>query len=123
MQSPTPQAVANAYLAVWNESDPGERRRMLAEQWSAEANYVDPLMAATGHSDIAAMVEGARTQFPGFGFKLTCEPDGHGDFVRFSWGAGPEGGDTLIDGTDVVKLDSNGRIAAVVGFLDKVPAA
>jgi len=118
-----PQAVAQAYLAVWNESDPDERRNKLAEHWSVEASYADPLMAATGYGDIATMIEGARSQFPGFGFKLIGDPDGHGDFVRFSWGAGPEGGATMIEGTDVVKLDADGRIAIIVGFLDRVPVA
>ncbi len=119
----TPDTIAQAYIALWNEADPAERRRKLARGWTADASYVDPLMSATGHGDIATMIEGARAQLPGLGFALVGKPDGHGDFVRFSWKVGPDGGDSLIEGTDVVKLDAARRIAAVIGFLDKVPAA
>jgi hypothetical protein len=119
----TPDKIAEDYIAVWNEPDAAERRRRLAQGWASDASYADPLMAATGHGDIAAMIEGARAQFPGFAFALIGTPDGHGDFVRFSWKAGPNGGDSLIEGTDVVKLDPDRRIATVIGFLDKAPAA
>jgi hypothetical protein len=118
-----PKAIADSYISVWNESDPALRRQKLAHGWSADANYADPLMAAAGYDDISAMIEGARSQFPGYSFALTGTPDGHGAFVRFSWQAARDGEAPLIEGTDVVMLDGDGRIVEVVGFLDRVPAA
>ena len=57
--------VIDTYIATWNESDPARRRRLIAETWSDEATYVDPLMSGEGHSGIDAMIAGAQEQFPG----------------------------------------------------------
>jgi hypothetical protein len=52
---------------------------------------------------------------------LIGDANGHGDHVRFSWSLGPAGGEAPIEGSDVLTLES-GRVASVIGFLDKVPA-
>jgi hypothetical protein len=116
--STTPQTVADRYLAVWNEADPARRRALVAEAWSPAAHYVDPLMTGEGHDGIAAMIQAARTQFPGHGFSLRGVPDGHGRHVRFSWDLAPHGGAAVAGGTDVATLDTDGRIVDVIGFLD-----
>lgn len=113
-----PKTIAEEYLAVWNEDDDGLRRRMLAEGWSSEARYVDPLMSGLGRDGVASMIEAARGQFPGHGFALRGAPDGYGPFVRFSWTLGSPDGAPVVGGMDVVRLDHQGRIAEVVGFLD-----
>jgi hypothetical protein len=113
-----PQTIAEEYLAVWNEDDGEARRRMLADGWTGDARYVDPLMAGEGHEGVAAMIEAARRQFPGHGFTLRGQPDGHGPFIRFSWRLGAADGASVAGGADVVRLDGAGRIAEVVGFLD-----
>ncbi len=117
-----PDAIAETYLAVWNDADGARRRERLSQAWRDDARYVDPMMRAEGRTGIADMIEGAREKFPGLGFSLAGRPDGHGDFVRFSWLLGPAGGEPVAGGTDVVKLDADGRIAEVVGFLDRAPA-
>ncbi|MES2057058.1 MAG: nuclear transport factor 2 family protein [Pseudomonadota bacterium] len=116
----SPKLIADRYLALWNETDDQQRRDMLAEQWTPDARYVDPMMAGTGHDGIATMIQNARMQFAGHGFTLVGAPDGHGDRVRFSWSLAPVGGAAIAAGTDIVRLDSEGRVADVVGFLDGV---
>jgi hypothetical protein len=37
--------------------------------------------------------------------------------------SGPDGGEAIVIGFDVAVADASGQIAAVYGFLDKVPAA
>jgi hypothetical protein len=113
-----PAAIAREYLAVWNQPDAAARRAQMADHWAAEAEYADPLMAAQGREAICAMIEQARGQFPGHAFSLRGAPDSHRRFVRFSWDLAPEGGVRVAGGTDVVRLDADGRIAEVVGFLD-----
>lgn len=113
-----PKQIADDYLALWNEADEGARRARLAKGWSADARYADPLMQGEGHDGIAAMIAGARAQFPGHLFLPAGVPDGHGRFVRFSWRLAPAGGAPVGGGTDVVRLDVEGRIAEVIGFLD-----
>ncbi len=114
-----PDVIAQRYLALWNEEEDARRRALLEQNWATDACYTDPMMAAQGRDDIATMIEGARRQFPGHRFTLRGSPDGQGVFVRFSWTLAPDGGAAVGGGTDVVRLDETGRIAEVVGFLDK----
>jgi hypothetical protein len=113
-----PMTIAEEYLALWNEDDAERRRCMIAEGWSTEARYVDPLMAGDGPEGVASMIDAVRARFPGHGFALEGVADGHGPFVRFSWTLGGPDGTRVAGGTDLVRLDREGRIAEVVGFLD-----
>jgi SnoaL-like domain len=115
----TPTQVAHDYIALWNETHPTRRLVMLAGVWSKEATYVDPVMRGKGHVEINALVGAVHDKFPGHRFTLHGVPDGHGSYVRFSWTLVPEGGEAIAHGTDIVRLDDDGRIAEVVGFLDK----
>jgi hypothetical protein len=113
-----PKMIADNYLHVWNEADAAQRRALLDKGWAADALYSDPIMTGRGREGVATMIEGARTQFPGHRFTLRGTPDGHGAFVRFSWTLAPVGGGAVGGGTDIVRLDEDGRIAEVIGFLD-----
>jgi hypothetical protein len=76
-----------------------------------------------GREAIAATIAAVQAQFPGFVFRLAGPVDAHHDQVRFTWHLGPEGAEALIAGFDVAVTDGDGRIRAVLGFLDRVPAA
>lgn len=114
--------IVERYLAIWNEGDDTRRRDLIAGAWAEDARYSDPLMAGEGHDGIAAMIAGARAQFPGHRFHLAGTPDGHGANVRFSWSLAPEGGAIVARGTDFAMLDAGGRLTRVTGFLDQLPA-
>jgi hypothetical protein len=113
-----PNTLAEAYLAAWNEPDIASRRLLMARHWSEQARYTDPLMQAEGRDGIAGMIEAARAGFPGHGFTLRGTPDGYGNFLRFGWVLAPAGGAPVAMGSDVLRLDAEGRIADVIGFLD-----
>lgn len=113
--------VAQAYIDAWNETNPAARKAKIADGWTRDATYVDPLMNGQGHDGIEGLIAGVQNRFPGFRFALLGTPDGHGDHVRFSWSLGPDGADAPIGGTDFVTV-ADGRIRSVTGFLDKVPA-
>ena len=117
-----PKSVATRYLDAWNEGDGDRRARLLREHWTDDARYVDPLMRGDGLQQIDALMAAVHERFPGFRFALVNGADGHGDHVRFSWSLGPAGSEPPIAGSDVVEL-RDGRIARVIGFLDRVPAA
>lgn len=111
------------YVAAWNETDPRARAAAVAELWTEDATYTDPLAQVSGHDGIAAVIEGAQGMFPGMVFTPGELYDAHGDIARFTWHLGPEGGEPVAVGFDVVELAGDGRIRRVLGFLDKVPAA
>jgi SnoaL-like polyketide cyclase. len=115
-----PADIAEIYIAAWNETDPKARRALIADTWTADAVYVDPMAAVAGHDGVATLIAGVQERFPGFRFALIGDPDGHGEHVRFSWGLGPDGQDAPIKGTDYVRLE-DGRLKSVTGFLDQVP--
>lgn len=113
--------IAEIYIAAWNETDVAARRAMIADTWTGDAVYVDPMAAVEGHAGVDALIAGVQERFPGFRFALIGEPDGHGEHVRFSWGLGPDGmADAPIKGTDYVRVQ-DGRLKTVTGFLDQVP--
>ena len=114
--------IADRYIAVWNETDPGRRRALLAQGWTETATYADPLMQGQGHDQIGALIGAVHERFPGFRFALAGKADGYASQVRFSWQLGPQGAEDMIMGTDFVTLDGE-RLASVTGFLDKVPAS
>lgn len=118
------KAVAENYIAVWNETDAGRRAALLQQGWTAGARYVDPLAEVAGLAAINELIGGVQARFPNFRFSLIGKPDGFGERVRFSWALGPEGGyvDAPIEGTDFAVMEQ-GKLAAVTGFLDRVPAA
>ena len=118
----TPDATAAAYLAAWNETDAAERRKLIADAWTPDATYVDPMGAAANPAELDATIAAVQQRFPGFRFTLVDAADGHGPNVRFTWGLGPQGQEPPIIGTDFIRL-RDGRIAEVTGFLDLLPSA
>lgn len=115
-------AVVDNYLDVWNAADPGTRLTLMASSWSEDASYTDPLAEVTGLEAISAVIGQVQQQFAGMGFSSVGQVDGHHRQVRFQWGLGEEHAEPLVVGFDVVTLNSDGLIADVRGFLDRVPS-
>jgi hypothetical protein len=118
----TAKQVAEDYIALWNERSAERRAALLGDTWTPQASYVDPMMRGVGHAEVAALIAGVQQRFPALRFTLLGAADGYGEVVRFSWALGPEGGEAVVKGTDVVHRDGD-KIAEVTGFLDLVPQA
>jgi SnoaL-like domain len=115
-------AIVDRYLATWNEPDPAARGAAIAEQWTADGTYTDPLAAVSGHDGVAAVIAGAREMFPGHEFRALPTVDGHHGIVRFGWELVPSGGtEPTVVGFDVAVVTADGRLQQVLGFLDKAP--
>jgi len=117
------QELIDRYIAAWNETDEGRRRELVRQLWAADGSYTDPLADVHGPDEIAALIGAAQQQFPGLAFTLGGPVDTNHRQARFTWHLGPAGGEPVVIGFDVVVLDDADRIAAVHGFLDKVPTA
>ena len=107
------------YIAAWNEGDTDRRRALVAQTWTDDGTYIDPLMGGAGPDQLTAMIGAAQAQFPGHRFELSFGPDAHNDVVRFAWtltgDAGPVAG-----GVDFATLADDGRLRNVTGFLETV---
>jgi hypothetical protein len=107
------------YIAAWNETDPERRRALVAETFSEDARYLDPLMSGEGQDGIAAMIGAAQAQFPDHRFELSYGPDAHNDVVRFAWTLhGADG--PVANGVDFGTVAEDGRLRNVTGFLETV---
>ncbi|HEX6021042.1 MAG TPA: nuclear transport factor 2 family protein [Solirubrobacter sp.] len=109
----------NTYIEAWNETDPERRRALVAEAFSEDARYLDPLMSGEGQDGIAEMIGAAQAQFPGHRFELSFGPDAHNDVVRFAWTLHGANG-PVANGVDFGKVAEDGRLRDVTGFLETV---
>jgi hypothetical protein len=112
-------SVVDTYIAAWNEADAERRLELVAETFTADARYLDPLMSGEGVDGIAAMIGAAQAQFPGHHFELSFGPDTHNDVARFAWTLVPVGGgEPIAGGVDFATVDADGRLRNVTGFLE-----
>jgi hypothetical protein len=112
------------YINLWNEADGEARTKDIEQIFAADCSYTDPLADVSGRAGIDAVVAAARSQFPGFTFRLATAVDSNHNIARFSWELLPPGADeSVVMGSDVAVFDETGKIRSVYGFLDKVPAA
>ena len=117
------QQTIDGYFAVWNESDAARRRALIAQTWSDDAEYVDPLLAARGAEGIDAMVGGVQAQYPSHAFRLAGPVDSHNDRARFAWEmVGPDA-TPVVAGLDVAVIAPDGRLRSVTGFIDYMPGS
>ena len=66
--------LAEDYIALWNETDQKRRLALLAEGWTADASYVDPLMQGAGHREIDGLIAAVQAKFPAFRLHWRREP-------------------------------------------------
>lgn len=118
-----PTTAADAYIATWNETDAARRQAAIARVWAEGGSYRDPLMKSDGHAGIDAMVAGVQARFAGLMMKRTSKVDSHNGSLRFGWSLGPAAGPAVVEGVDFGTLATDGRLASIVGFIDKMPTA
>jgi len=111
----------DAYIAMWNETDPGARADVIRAAWTTDGHYVDPLMESQGHDGLSAMIDGVQAQFPGHQIRRTSGVDVHHSLVRFAWELVAGDGTVAIGGIDVGVLADDGRLTRVAGFLGDLP--
>ena len=117
------QDIIERYIECWNQTDAAARRALIDSVWAADASYTDPLADVRGRDAIDVVIGAVQAQFPGLVFSLGGPVDANHNQARFTWHLGPDGGEAIVIGFDVAVTDDSGRIAAVYGFLDKVPAS
>lgn len=107
------------YVAVWNESDPGERRRRIRSVWAEDGRTCYRWSDAHGYEEIERRVTGSWEKWLRDGKyifkpqKVAC----HHDVVRFNFvmATVPEGR-IQAQGLSFLTLDANGHIRSDVQF-------
>jgi SnoaL-like domain len=123
VDSTNPNGLAERYLAMWNATDPTERRGLINDLCAPGVRYIDPLADVMGRDQLDALIAAVQQQFPGFTFTLNGNVDAHHAQARFGWDLGPTSGPAPVAGFDVITVDEAGQLRLVLGFLDRVPSA
>ena len=117
----TATEIVDRYIAAWNEADDRRRQDLIAEVFTEDAQYVDPVVSSRGRKAIDGMIAAMQQRFAGLRFTRLGDVDAHNDRIRFRWALSPSSGESVVEGTDFGMIASDGRLAGVSGFLDKVP--
>jgi hypothetical protein len=112
--------LVDRYIAMWNETDAGRRRGLIAKIWTDGASYLDPVLSGEGLDGIDAMVKAVHGKYAGHRFKRTSDVNVHHDRALFSWELGPEGGPALVKGVDFATLSNEGCLKTVTGFFTEL---
>jgi hypothetical protein len=127
----TEAALAEKYIALWNEPDADRRRRMIAELWTEDGRHVlqppdevreiaagpgiglPAILEARGYEQIEARAASAYEHWvgsEGLTFRGRDDVDRVGDVVKFHWEAIGKDGEVFAVGLDFLVLAADGRI-------------
>ncbi|WP_211097211.1 nuclear transport factor 2 family protein [Herbaspirillum sp. ST 5-3] len=114
------------YIAVWSETDAPRRRALIAQVFTEDADFLDPLTHAYGHDGIDAMIAAMQQRFPAHRVSRHGDIDALQDRVRFVWRLAPVDADApdamRAQGTDFGVV-ADGRLCKLTGFFDPMPEA
>ena len=132
-------ALADRYVAVWNEPDPAARRAGVRALWSADASHtIQPPqeigaaaaalgvavdLEARGHAALEERVAKSHDEFVargGFVFRPAGDATRLRDMVKLRWEMVPRaGGDVAATGLQILLLDpDDGRIRLDYQFIE-----
>jgi hypothetical protein len=118
----TIEAALDRYVSVWYVPDPERRLVLIAELWAPDATYANASASYRGHEEIAVGVARSHDRWVGSGHRFAAAgvAGAHHDVARFVWHMfGPEGGDPVSVGTNVITFDGLGRIRSDMQFIDR----
>jgi hypothetical protein len=127
----TETQLAEKYVALWNEPDAGQRRRMIAELWVEDGRHIlqppqeireiaaqpgiglTAILEARGYGEIGARAASAYEHWvgsEGLSFRGRDDAQRLGDVVKFHWEAVAKDGETFAVGLNFLVLAADGRI-------------
>ncbi len=112
-------AVVRRYDEVWAERDVARRRDILAAIWTEDTLYVDPDVpdGLVGPDALVDFIEASFEQYPGLAITATSEVAVLHDRAWYRWRQTSANGQ-VVDGTDFIEFDAEGRIERLTGFYD-----
>jgi hypothetical protein len=124
-------ALAEKYLAVWNEPDADQRRLMITKLWAEDGRHIlqppqeiraiaaqpgigmTAILVAQGYEEIEARATSVyehRVGSEGFSFRGRDDADRLGDVVKLHWEAVAKDGTVFAVGLSILVLAPDGRI-------------
>lgn len=116
-----PQALADSYVALWNETDAEARRRAVAALFASDGEHYVGTRHVKGHSALEDRVAGSHeknVRDGGNRFRAAPGAKALHDGVTFFWEMVPSDEDRILaTGLEFLLLDSAGRILADYQFI------
>ena len=108
------QALADRYVAAWNEPDTARRSCAFAALWAPDAPRLDRGREARGYGALRALIEGSPEGNGGeSGIRYRAAPSARlrGDVLTFRWEMLLAGSETVLaSGLEFLIVDDEGRI-------------
>jgi hypothetical protein len=122
------QAIADSYVAAWNEGDLARRRLAIAELWAPDGEHFVDVRAARGHDALEKRITGSYDKNVRDGshrFRAVQDARALRDVVTFHWEMLRTDSDTVIGrGFEVLIVNDWGRIVTDYQFfLSRAPEA
>jgi hypothetical protein len=113
--------VVEIYVRAWHERDEATRRELLEQSWADDGVYTDPGSTIEGRDALVVAIADFHAQRPDVRIEVRSRIDEFGPHFRFVWATVDAGGAVLREGIDVGRLDDDGRIASIIGFVGITP--
>lgn len=104
------------YLSAWGETNQEARRTILANCFSEDGSYKDPLVQANSRRSLDHLIAHTHNLFPGAKLVLNGEVQHHEHGTLFHWDMVGEGGALMLQGVDFAEIAGDGKVHRVVGF-------
>ena len=115
------QALADRYVAVWNETDAERRRAGIAALWVPDGQHYVGERAVRGYEALEARVRGSHeknVRDDGNRFRAASNARLLHDVVTFTWEMLPAESETVLaTGLEVLTIDAEGRILVDYQFV------
>ncbi|EJE49131.1 hypothetical protein PMI14_06425 [Acidovorax sp. CF316] len=109
-----------SYFAAWNATDPAAMHRHVANAFGKDTRYLDPHRSATGVEEFVDCLIAFRVSTPDATISWASGVDSHHHLHRYAWRL--RYGTQDVTGYDVVEVDADQRIVAVLSFFGPLPS-
>ena len=108
------------YLSAWSAIDDNKRLRLLTDSLSSRVVFKNSTQTRTGIPDVAKHLEQFQQTTPGGSFRILSML-GWGENALVSWQLVNADGTDGFKGYDTIAFGEDGRIGAIVMFVDVEP--
>jgi hypothetical protein len=108
------------HIAAYCDPDRPRRAERFASVWAPDGELLDPPLEGRGIEEITDLTDVVLSHYPRHRFERTTAVDEHHGWARYGWSLLDADGTTVLTGTDVVRVDGDGRLVQVVGFFGEL---
>jgi hypothetical protein len=111
------------YFAAWNETDAGERGRLLQRSLSDDVELLDPTGRWRGVDGVSERIARYHADAPGTRVVPGSGVDAHNEVERYAWRIVDPSGNDVMEGIDVAERGGDGRLRRILMFHGPLPTA